>query len=146
MSKIKMPFVDYTNEKSTASVYVSGAIADLNITAVVDAIDDLVVDGRQAASLVVETEKDAGIVGPATNPLAQRENKWLVRAIDDVNAKRVSFEIPCADLSLLSSGTDMLDLTGTEAAAFVTAAEANVLSADGNAISIESIQFVGRNL
>lgn len=146
MSKLKMPFIDYTNEASTASLYVAGAIADLNITAVVDAVDGLTVDGRQEASLVVETAKDSGITGPATNALAQRENKYLVRATDDVNSKMVKFELPCADLSLLTSGTDMLDLTGTEAAAFVTAAEANILSADGNAISIVSIQFVGRNL
>lgn len=146
MAKLRMPFVDFTNEKSNAKVYVDAAITDLNITAIVGAIDGLVVDGRQQAVLQVETDKDAGISGPATSALAQRENKWLVRATDDVNGKYVQFEIPCADLTLLSGGTDVLDLSGTEAAAFVTAAEANILSQDGNAISIESIQFVGRNL
>lgn len=146
MTKLRMPFIDYTNEKSTASVNVATAILDAAITAVVAAVDGLVVDGRQLAKLVTETDKDSGIVGPATAAAAQRENKWLVRATDDVNGKMVSFEIPCADVSLLTAGTDMLALAGTEAAAFVTAAEANILSVDGNAISIVSIQFVGRNL
>lgn len=146
MSKVRLPFVDYTSERSTASMYVADAIGDAAITAIVGAVDGMVVGGRQDAVLVVESAKDAGTAGPAASPLAQRENKWLVRATDDVNARNVQIEIPCADLTLLSGGQDFLDLSGTEAAALVTAIEANVLSQDGNAISVASIQFVGRNL
>lgn len=146
MSKVRFPFLDYTNEKSTASVYVADAIGDAAITALVGGVDGLTVDGRQVAQLVVETDKDAGISGKATDPLAQRENKWLVRATDNVNARNVQIEIPCADLTLLTGGLDHLDLAGTEAAAFVTAIEGDALSQDGNAITVASIQFVGRNL
>jgi len=146
MTKLRIPFKDYTSENSTASVYVADAITDGNITTVVAAVDGVCVGGRQDAVLVVESTKDAGTPGPAASPLAQRENKWLVRAVDDVNGRNVQIEIPCADLSLLTGGTDFLALGGTEAAALVAALEAQGLSQDGNAISISTIQFVGRNL
>lgn len=146
MSKVRLPFIDYTSERSTASLYVADAIGDAAITAIVGAVDGVVVGGRQDAVLVVETTKDAGTAGPAASSYAQRENKWLVRAVDTVNARNVQIEIPCADLSLLTGGQDFLDLGGTAAAALVAAIEANVLSQDGNAVSVSSIQFVGRNL
>lgn len=129
-----------------ASVYVATAIGDAAITAIVSAVDGVTLGNRQDAVFVEETTKDAGTAGPSSNPLAQREIKWLVRAVDDVNGKNVQIEIPTADLSLLTGGNDFLDLGGTEAAALVTALEANVLSVDGNAISVSSIQFVGRNI
>lgn len=145
MSKVRMPFTDYGGEKSAATVYVSDAIGDAAITAIVGGIDGVTLGNRQDAIFVQEVTKDAGTAGPSSNPLAQREIKWLVRAVDNVNGKNVQLEIPTADLSLLSGGSDFLDLGGTEAAALVTALEANVLSVDGNAISVSSIQFVGRN-
>lgn len=146
MSKVRMPFTDQSGEKSTASVHVDTAILDAAITAIVSAVDGLTLGNRQDAVFVEETTKDAGTAGPSANPYAQREIKYLVRATDDVNGKSVQIELPTADLSLLGGGSDFLDLSGTEAAALVTAFEANVKSIDGNAISITSIGFVGRNI
>ena len=146
MSKLRIPFKDYTSENSTASVYVEDAITDGDITVLVNAVEGLTVGGRQTAVLVIEEDKDAGTPGPAASPLAQRENKWLVRAVDDVTSRNVQIEIPCADLTLLDGGTDFLTIGGTEAAALVAALEASGLSQDGNAITVNTIQFVGRNL
>lgn len=146
MTRVKTPFIDYSGEKSTATFNVADAIGDAAITAIVAAVDGLTLGNRQDAILAVETVKDAGTAGPATSPLAQREIKWLVRATDDVNARNVQFEIPTADLSLLAGGNDFLGLAETEAAALVVALEANVLSVDDNAITVVSIQFVGRNI
>lgn len=145
MSKVRMPFIDYGGERSAATVHVDSAITDGNITVVVSAVDGVTLGNRQTAVFVQEVNKDAGTAGPAASPLAQREVKWLVRATDSVNSKNVQIEIPCADLSLLSGGTDFLDLGGAEAAALVTALETHVLSIDGNPITVNSIQFVGRN-
>jgi len=81
-----------------------------------------------------------------TNPLAQRENKWLVR-YHDTGGTKFTLEIPTADLSLLSLGTEFLDLTdGGPIAAFVSAFEAVVKSPDDPAltVTVDSIQFVGR--
>lgn len=145
MSKVRCPFTDYGGEKSTATFKVDSAISDANITVVVSAVDGVTLGNRQDAVFVQEVTKDVGTAGPSSNALAQREIKWLVRATDDVNGKNVQIEIPTADLSLLTGGSDFLDLGGTEALALVAALEAHAQSIDGNAISVNSIQFVGRN-
>jgi len=81
-----------------------------------------------------------------TNPLAQRENKWLVRYHDTAGTK-FTVEIPTADLSLLTLGTEFLNLDDSgPIAAFVTAFEAYAKSPDDPTLSVtvDSIQFVGR--
>lgn len=80
-----------------------------------------------------------------TDPLAQRENKWLVRYHDPAGNK-FQVELPCAKLALLDTGTEFLDLTGTEAAAFVTAFEAIVVSPldASTPVVVDSIQYVSR--
>jgi len=81
---------------------------------------------------------------PVTDPLAQRENKWLVR-YHDTSARKFTLELPTADLSLLDTGSEFLDMTGTEAADFKTAFEAVAKSpVDQSAVTVDSIQFVGR--
>lgn len=146
MAKLRIPFLDYSNEGSTVAFNVADAILDAAITAVVNAVAGLTVDGKKTAVLVTEEDKDAGISGKATDALAHREIKYLVRYSDNVTGKIYRAEIPCADLSLLDGDTDFLSLSSTEGAAFVTAFEANCLSEVGNAVTVQSIQFVGRNL
>lgn len=81
---------------------------------------------------------------PVTDPLAQRENKWLVR-YHDTSARKFTMELPTADLSLLDQDSEFLDMAGTEAAAFKTAFEAIAKSpSDQSAVVVDSIQFVGR--
>jgi len=79
-----------------------------------------------------------------TDPLAERENKWLVRYHDTAGVK-YSLEIPTAKLSLRSLGTEFLDLTLTDVATWVSAFEAIAVSpGDGSAVTVDSIQSVGR--
>jgi len=88
-----------------------------------------------------------GVPGPSSNPLAQRENKYLVRYHDATTYQKMSRSVGTADLSLLTNNSEFLDLSGTEAAAFVTAFEALVKSDYDatHAVVVDSIQFVGRN-
>jgi len=81
-----------------------------------------------------------------TDPLAQRENKWLVRYHDNIDGTKFSLEIPTADLTLLTTGNEFADLDGTEFAAFVAAFQAVVVSPDdpSHDVLVDSIQFVGR--
>lgn len=146
MTKLLTSFVDYTAEESTGALYVDSAISDANITAIVTAIDGITVDGRQQAVLSQDLPKDAGITGKATSPLAQREVKWYLRYTDDVTGDKGGAEYPCADLSLLSGGTDFLDLSAGAGAALKTAVDTYGRSRLGNAITLQSVQFVGRNL
>lgn len=83
----------------------------------------------------------------ASDILAQRENKWLCRYHDNTTQKNYSVSIPTAKLSVLDDGEEFMDLTAAPGDAFKTAFEALVRGADnpGNAITLDSVQFVGRN-
>lgn len=114
----------------------TAAIAALRL-----AVEGLTLGLEVAASIVAFDYIAAGIV---TEPLAQRENKWLCRYHDNAGTK-FRLELPCAKLSLLDTGTEFLDLAGTEAAAFKSAFEAYVVSPqDSSACVLDSMQFVGR--
>lgn len=90
------------------------------------------------------------ILSPATpdDPLSQRENKWLIRFHDAVTDEPQSpIELGTADLTVLDPNNrgyaEMGDAGPVDA--FVAAFEDYVLSADGNAVVVDSLQFVGRN-
>jgi len=135
-------------EKSSWGAWVSNITA-ANIVAISGAISTLltatlgITKGGQAASSVVASSSQS--VVNITDPLAQRENKWLVR-YHDADGVKFTLEIPTADLSLLDTGSEFADLTVTEFADFVTAFEAVVKSPDDPtlATTVDSIQFVGR--
>jgi len=135
-------------EKSTWSLWTANLTA-ANFTAqqgLISALYTATLDltlGSQAATSELAVSTQSAVEN--TNPLAQRENKWLVR-YHDTGGTKFTVEVPTADLSLLDTGTEFLDLTGTEAAAYVTAFEAVVRSPDDPTLTVtlDSIQFVGR--
>jgi len=79
---------------------------------------------------------------------AQRERKWRVDYHDATTFKAYRIEIPCADSSLL----DPQDRAHAEIGdagvvdAFIAAFEAYALSEVGNAIVVDEITMVGRNV
>jgi hypothetical protein len=83
----------------------------------------------------------------SNNPLAQRENKWLVRYTGDTLHKKFQMSIPTADLSLLIPHSEFIDLAAGVGLAFKSAFEAIVKSPDDGAetVTVTSVQFVGRN-
>lgn len=82
------------------------------------------------------------------DPLCQRENRWLVRYHDVTTGKNLRRELGTADLTLLDPNNRGFAQIGDAGPvdAFVTAFEAFVLSDAGNAVEIDSIQFVGANI
>jgi len=84
---------------------------------------------------------------PATDPLAQRENKWLGRYHDATNGQKFSVSWPTADVSLHMTNSEFLDLTAGDGAALKAAFEAIVVSPNdsSHATILDSVQFVGRN-
>lgn len=146
-TKLRLPYQDYSEEVSTVSMFVDAAITDLKITDLFNALVGVTVDGDQRATLVVDTPKDGTNSGPAANKLAQRENKWLVSYIDPTNnGKAGKFEIPCADLTLVTANTDKMDLAAGAGLTLKTEVELSVESPAGNAITVTSVRFVGRKL
>lgn len=107
-----------------------------------------------------------GSTAAVTNIQAARESKWVVTYRDTtelLNAtpglgnpgynKLFSFEIPCADRTLLAGGSDELDLTAPAIAAAIALLEPNIRSPYNRGAAgltptndIVSIRFVGRNL
>lgn len=83
---------------------------------------------------------------PSANPLAQRENKWLVSYKDNTTNRGGTFTIPTADLALLQADGVNMDAASDEYADLVTAAEAFVRSPLGNTITVTSIRFTARNI
>lgn len=85
--------------------------------------------------------------GPASDPLCQRENKYLIRYHDSTTGQKFRVSIPTADLSKLMTNSEFVDVTATEGLAVKTAFEALVVSPNNssNTVTLDSIQFVGRN-
>lgn len=136
-------------EKSSWAVWITTLTAG-NFTAqtgLVSALFTAALDitlGAQSGSNTQAVATSSAV--EVTNPLSQRENKWLVR-YHDADGTKFSLEVPTADLSLLDAGTEFLNLAdGGVIAAFVAAFEAVAKSPDDPtlAVTVDSIQFVGR--
>lgn len=156
-------FEDYNRERSGVGLNI-GPLTVLNFTAKRDAIDDLkaALGGITVGEIrkTTITEQFAESSAAVTAQAAQREIKWevsyrdvtqfldIANTINNVGFGDVhSVEVPTADLSLLAGNSEILVLTATPVAAFVTAFEAVQNSpTGGNEVEVIQIKHVGRNL
>lgn len=145
---------DFSDEYSAVRFSTTALAADgSNWATIVSNIDALqlalaaIVNGHIAKRTIIVEDDKVNDTRPAT-PYAQRENKWIVRYQDDVTQKKYTFQIPTAELVIMSDGgDDVLDIVGvTVAATFVTWLETYALSPDGNAITVNSMSFGARNI
>jgi hypothetical protein len=157
---------DHTNEATTVNFWVQdvGAINYGSVTQDIDEIKDGILEvirGNVLQSGFTKTFPENPAV--VTDPLAQRESKWLVRYrdtsqfLDAVNSianpgflKIFNLEIGTADLTLLQPGSEQMDLESVRGAAFVAAMEPNIRSPYNHTSSAPSVEiidvlFVGRN-
>jgi hypothetical protein len=84
-----------------------------------------------------------------TNVFAQRELKWLVHYHSATLAHKFTLEIPTADpTGRLLDGTDLMDLSQTQAAAWKTVFEALAVAPDDDTDQcvVDYVELVGRNL
>lgn len=103
--------------------------------------------GRYVQNETVYARNATGPQIPATDPLAQRENKWLMRYHDAVTYDKYQVSVGTADLSKHMANSEFVDLTAGDGLALKTAFEAVVVSPgnSANAVVLDSVQFVGRN-
>lgn len=80
---------------------------------------------------------------PPASEAAQREIKWEVSYRDDVTGRPGSFTVPGANTALLTSRSDIIDLTADAWPGVVAAIEANVVSNIGNPVTVEQIKLTG---
>lgn len=142
---------DYSGEASSMTVAMTDLTA-ANIVAQTTLINNLF--SALSAITLGEQQKQAITLSNITvssdlptDVHAQRENKWLLRYHDSVTQEKFVVSVPCADLSLLATNSDMADMSGTEFAALKTAWELIVRGPNDNNLTIlDSAQFVGRNI
>jgi len=148
-TRVTFSGLDYSLEGTSSSLYMADltagnfaaqAVAIGGIQTAIQGVSLIAYDG-QAYPAMVEAREN---VAPASQ-YAQRESKWLVRYVDDVNDQKGDFEIGGADLTLLVAGTDIMDISGGAGAALVAALELSALSRDGNAITVTLVEHVGRS-
>jgi len=110
-----------------------------------NAVDGVTI-GQPAKSEIV-FERTTISAERADTPLAQRENKWLMRYHSNTLNQKFQVSIGTADLSLLPDGSEFLDLSADEGLALKTAFDAIVKSPNdaAEACTLDSVQFVGRN-
>jgi len=141
---------DYDGENTTLRVAINeinaGNIADI-VTQTANfgaALNDITLGSLQALRYGNETISASP---PPADPYAQRELAWLVRYTDNSTGKRQHMTIGTADPTMLDANNrGFADPDKTEVAAFIDAFEAMVVSDAGNAVTVESIQLVGRNI
>lgn len=150
-SKVQLLYMDYSYEESPVTLPGVDFTAG-NIVTQFGLIDDFVdaINGVTLGTLVKDTRTAAVAEFTKTrpaSPFAQREMKWLVRYTDDVTPNGDgTFEIPTPDLALLDAGGEFMDLTTAGGLALIAAVEAYGRSRLGNAITLVSAEYVGRNI
>lgn len=152
MGKYSVTIRDRSGELSNVGFNI-GFVTTLNLTAQLtntgnlkNAIDAITLGVIARDEMKVYTnDLDASL---PVSPYANRESKFLVRYHDSTAAVS-TFEIPAPDLAmvgLLQSGTDFINLLQPEIDDFVQAFQTAALSPAGNAVVVDSIEIVGRNI
>jgi len=158
--KAQFTFLDYSNEKSPFSVN-TGAITLASIAGFLTDFGALRTAIDAITSGTIHQEKWVGddtLLSNTlpTNPLAQREIKWLVRYRDTTSNEIYTLTVPTADPTGLDGssrarmipGTDLANLENTDMAAFVAEFEGIARSpeADDHLVEVLSMKLVGRNI
>lgn len=131
-----------TEPAAVANVPVGDAITGANMDIILAQIAALSIGTVGPATLNTSVLHDAGSLVRPASQLAQRENRYRINYTDDVTNKKYSFSIGAADLTIVPTGSEFVDLGAGAGAAFVAAVEPLLESELGNACTITSIQFV----
>jgi len=140
---------DYSDESSRTTfegvdLSAGNFAAQLALMVTLSAAAQAILVGHIYKERIVAVEND--IPGVVASPYAQRELKWLVGFTDQVLGDKLSIELPAPALSFLVPGSDVADITATEMVDFIAAMEAFYRVNGTNAINVDYIRLVGRNL
>lgn len=171
--RMKFGINDYEPERSSVSIGIEN-VTTSNITAILLASASLrsameaITLGQFVDREITISQAFASASTPATNPAAERENKWLVTYEDITeysNAptntvfnqgyrKVFTLELPTADVGIRINNDNVIYKRGADtpipnlpdAETFVTALEAILKSPYGGEASVLKIEAVGRNI
>lgn len=160
MAKIKYALRDNSREIGRTDINIEEVTVDrlpvilTNVGALRTAIEGITLGVMASEALVMDETTLSALA--AASPLAQRGIKWAVTYVDNqaffddpVNAipnegyqKVFTNHIPTADLSLLASGSEELNLAANPGLAFKTAWEASGRSPYGGTVTVISVKYV----
>ena len=129
----------------TADLNAGNITAQLALAATFQASIEAISTGNPGTVEIVATTDEVAKT-PSSEPVAQRENKWLISFTDDVTGLGGSFTVPCYTPSLLGADGEFMDSGAAEYTALVAATEAYVKSNTGNAVTVTSVRFSARNI
>lgn len=143
--------LDYSEETSTFRFNI-GAITTISLPGFLTQFGSL----RTAlGNIILGTIKKEQWVGdstvlsnvPPVDPGAQIELKFLLSYEGDTSKKQFRQEIPTPDTSKVIPGTDQVDMTDPDVAAYVTAFEdiARSPDSDTETVTVLDMRLVGRN-
>ena len=144
--------IDHSGEKSRTKVYLEELLGDGS-----NWDDILVTEGLLRTALYLTTDmaevgSDASVAihtGAGTPPstvTAQREWGIRVKYRDTVNGRYGHFTVPGPKTTFYPpTGSDVVPLDNVIFAAFITVLEAQILSRDGNAVSVVEGRLIGRS-
>jgi hypothetical protein len=150
MGKANWSTIDHDGEGSSIGV----RTADLNAGNIATALANIATlqTALQAVTLVGFTKLDVlaqtttiGDPQPSADGNAQRETKFLVSGTDTAGFS-TTIEIPGADLTLLPTGSATLDLSAGAGLALKNALQAVWVSKQGNAVTVNRVMHVSRNI
>jgi hypothetical protein len=151
MGYMELTTVDYDGESSVVR-FPCPDMTSSNIDGLISAGNTLALAFADITACVVLKKKfvaktsNLSAVRRSDNDEAHREAKWLNRYYDATTFERYTLSTP-GPLRADQDATDrgFADLTDTEVAAYKTAFEAFV-QPGANAVALESMEWVGRNL
>ena len=137
-------FICHKDKRSTPG-FPWDAASDAELAALATALDgiSLATVGEQFVTEKIVKAAGSAAVAPTT---ASRGKKFVLKYRDTTLNKTHQIEIPGGDDSLLTTGTDLLDLAAGPGLAVKTAFEAAVVSPAGNPTTLYAIEFDTRNI
>jgi len=159
-----LTFIDYSKETSTVGLGLATP-GDNDYTDAIAAVTAIRTAMEGVSRGNVKQEQISRInpvmANVVTDPEAQREDKWLITYRDSLQwldaptntipnpgyGKYFNIEVPCADREsvIMTPGSDIVDFTQAPMSTLVTALQSYGRSPYGGSISIQQVEFVGRN-
>lgn len=148
-SKVRFSYKDYDGEPSSVqfnTVPITAANFDAQVTAM-NNLSTAILGVQTEASLQSKqlTAVDDFISrAKADEKATQREHRWILTLEDTVTHRLTTHQIPQADVSLISTDVDTLDLSTGAGATLKTAVEAMArFPGTGNPVNLLSCVYTG---
>lgn len=141
MAEVIYTYKDYSGKSSSVRFPLAGAAVEATLRAAVEAATSANLNRVTNIASVEPISTAASLDEDSTVKLGLR-----IHVADDVNGESGYFTIPSPDTNTLEFIGDDVNMNDAGAgAALVAAIETHVVSRDGNAVTVQRIERVGRN-